>query len=311
MEPDAALCCVSQAPRYLPGLTIPGIMHEMNYGCGTTIHLEDMKKDQTALYVGVGGGLEALQLAYFTRRPGGVIAVDPVPEMRAAATKNLELAAAENPWFDPAFVKILEGDARDLPVDDDSIDVAAQNCLFNIFKTGSVDGDLERALREMRRVLGAQGRLVMTDPITTRPMPVHLQDDEVLRAKCISGCLTYEAYLESIVGAGFGQIEVRARVPYRMLTRDRYKLEEDLLLESLEVCAFKTSIPADGPCIFTGRMAIYTGARDVHDDGNGHLLPRDIPVGVCDKTAAQISLLDNPEITVTPSTWHYRGGGCC
>lgn len=311
MEPDATLCCVSQAPRYLPGLTIPGIMHEMNYGCGTTIHLEDMKKDQTALYVGVGGGLEALQLAYFTRRPGGVIAIDPVPEMREAAAKNLELAAAQNPWFDPSFVKILEGDARDLPVDDDSIDVAAQNCLFNIFKTGSENGDLERALREMRRVLRAQGRLVMTDPIATRPMPVRLQEDEVLRAKCISGCLTYEAYLDSIVEAGFGQIEVRARVPYRMLTRDRYGLEEDLLLESLEVCAFKTPVLADGPCIFTGRMAIYTGSRDSYDDGNGHILPRDIPVGICDKTAGQIKSLCNPEITVTPSTWHYRGGGCC
>ncbi len=311
MEPDAALCCVSQAPRYLPGLTIPGIMHEMNYGCGTTIHLEDMKKDQTALYVGVGGGLEALQLAYFTRRPGGVIAIDPVPEMREVAARNLELAAAENSWFDPSFVKILEGDARDLPVDDDSIDVAAQNCLFNIFKTGNEDGDLERALREMRRVLRAQGRLVMTDPIATRPMPSHLRDDEVLRAKCISGCLTYEAYLDSIVEAGFGQIEVRARIPYRMLTRDRYGLEEDLLLESLEVVAFKTPVLADGPCIFTGRMAIYTGSRENHDDGNGHVLPRDIPVGICDKTAGQITALGNPEITVTPSTWHYRGGGCC
>jgi ubiquinone/menaquinone biosynthesis C-methylase UbiE len=311
VEPDEGLCCVSQAPRYLPGLTIPSIMHEMNYGCGTTIHLEDMKKEQTALYVGVGGGLEALQLAYFTRKPGGVIAVDPVPEMRAAATRNLELAAAANPWFDPSFVKILDGDARDLPVDDDSIDVAAQNCLFNIFKIESGDGDLERALREMHRVLKPQGRLVMTDPIATRPMPAHLQDDEVLRAKCISGCLTYEAYLESVVEAGFGQMEVRARVPYRMLTRDRYELEEDLLLDSLEVCAFKTPIPPDGPCIFTGRMAIYTGARDVHDDGNGHLLPRDIPVGICDKTAGQLGLLGNPEITITPSTWHYRGGGCC
>ncbi len=78
--PDAGLCCVPQTPMYLPGLVIPSIMDEMNYGCGTTVHAQDMTKDQTVLYVGVGGGLEALQLAYFTRRPGGVIAVDPVAE---------------------------------------------------------------------------------------------------------------------------------------------------------------------------------------------------------------------------------------
>ena len=61
--PDSALCCVPQTSRYLPGLAIPSIMHEMNYGCGTTIHLQDMQDGQTVLYVGVGGGLEALQLA--------------------------------------------------------------------------------------------------------------------------------------------------------------------------------------------------------------------------------------------------------
>ena len=91
-EPDRSLCCVQTAPLYLPDLSIPSIMHEMNYGCGTTIHLQDMAEGQQVLYVGVGGGLEALQLAYFSRRPGGVIAVDPVPAMREAAARNLRLA---------------------------------------------------------------------------------------------------------------------------------------------------------------------------------------------------------------------------
>ncbi len=311
--PDATLCCVEQSPKYLPGLVIPGIMHEMNYGCGTTIHLEDMKPDQRVLYVGVGGGLEALQLAYFTRRPGGVVAIDPVAEMREAAIRNLELAATRNPWFDPSFVEVRAGDALALPVEDGSVDLAAQNCLFNIFTSGAGEagGDLERALGEMHRVLTPGGRLVMTDPITTRPMPEHLQADPVLRAKCISGCLTYDAYLAAVVEAGFGAIEVRARVPYRMLPRDRYDLEADLLLESLEVCAVKTPIPADGPCIFTGRTAIYTGSEERFDDGNGHVLPRDLPVGVCDKTAGQLAGLGRTDLAVTGSTWHYRGGGCC
>ena len=87
-EPDAKLCCVPQAPMFLPGLTIPDIMHQMNYGCGSTVHLQDMQQDQRVVYVGVGGGLEALKLAYFARRPGGVIAVDPVEEMREAAVRN-------------------------------------------------------------------------------------------------------------------------------------------------------------------------------------------------------------------------------
>ena len=312
LAPDSTLCCVPQSPKYLPGLTIPRIMHEMNYGCGTTIHLEDMAEGQTVLYVGVGGGLEALQLAYFSRKPGGVIAVDPVKEMREAARKNFEDAAAVNDWFDPSFVDIRDGDALDLPIDDDSIDLAAQNCLFNIFKTADDGGgDLERALAEMHRGLCKAGRLVMSDPIAPRAMPEHLQRDELLRAQCLSGCLTYENYITRIVEAGFGSVEVRARRPYRMLDKARYGLDEDLLLESVEVAAFKVPVPSDGACIFTGRMAIYSGTEESFDDGQGHVMPRDIPMAVCDKTAAALEQLDRADLTITPTTWHHSGGGCC
>jgi len=323
-SPASDLCCVPQTPMHLPGLNIPRIMHEMNYGCGTTIHLQDMAEGQTVLYVGVGGGLEALQLAYFSRRPGGVIAIDPVKEMREAARRNLEQAAEVNDWFDPSFIDLRDGDALHLPVEDGDVDVAAQNCLFNIFKTAPAhtpgglgpgddidQGDLERALSEMHRALKKTGRLVMSDPITPRPMPEHLQNDELLRAQCLSGCLTYDQYIGKIVEAGFGSVEVRSRKPYRMLDRQRYDLDDDLLLESLEVCAFKVPVPEDGPCVFTGRVAIYTGPDESFDDGKGHVLQRDVPLPVCDKTAEALAALGNPHLTVTASNWHYAGGGCC
>ncbi len=310
--PAKALCCVPQRPMYLPGLSIPSIMHEMNYGCGSTVHLQDMSENQTVLYVGVGGGLEALQFAYFARRPGGVIAVDPVGEMRDAARKNLEKAANTNDWFDPSFVDIRDGDALALPIDDQSVTIAAQNCLFNIFTTDdSGSGDLEKALSEMHRVLKNSGRLSMSDPITPRPIPQHLQDDEVLRAECISGCLSYETYIQKMVEAGFGSIEVRSRRPYRMLDKKRYNLDSDLLLETVEVCAYRTEVAADGPCVFTGRTAIYTGSDEMFDDGKGHTLVRDIPLNVCDKTAGALASLNRDDLTITDSTWHYAGGGCC
>ena len=307
-QPAANLCCVPQAPRYLPGLNIPPIMVEMNYGCGTTIHLQDMTANQRVLYVGVGGGLEALQLAYFTRRPGGVVAVDPVAEMRQAARANLECAAKTNDWFDPSFVTLVDGDALNLPVERNSVDLAAQNCLFNIFKTG---GDLEQALAEMHRVLDKGGRLVMSDPITPRPLPPALIRDEVLRAQCISGCLMLEEYLEKISDAGFGAIEVRSRRPYRMLDAETYDLEGDLLLETVEIVALRVPTPADGVCVFTGCTAVYLGSDEEFDDGKGHCLPRNMPLPVCDKTAAALQALNRVDLHITPTTWHYQGGGCC
>ncbi|MDJ0733216.1 MAG: arsenosugar biosynthesis arsenite methyltransferase ArsM [Nostocaceae cyanobacterium] len=305
--PQVGLCCVQSSPLQLPGLKIPQAMQEMNYGCGTTVHPNELVNQPTVLYVGVGGGLEALQFAYFSRRPGAVIAVDPVAQMREAAMRNLQLAAQENPWFHPSFVEIREGDAFNLPVDNETVDVVAQNCLFNIFEPE----DLTRALQEGYRVLKTGGRLQMSDPIATRPIPPHLQQDERLRAMCLSGALTYEEYTKQIVTAGFGQVEIRARRPYRLLDCHTYKLESPLLLESLDSVSFKVIIPEDGACIFTGKTAIYMGEEDFLDDGDGHILQKGIPAAVCDKTAGKLAQSMPQNIITTDSTWHYIGGGCC
>lgn len=305
--PMASLCCTSTPPWKLPGLRVPQGMLDRNYGCGSTVNPRDLAGCERALYVGVGGGLEALQMAWFIRRPGGVVAVDRVPAMLDAARSLLEEAAALNDWFDPSFVELRHGDALDLPVADGEVDVAAQNCLFNIFTRAHLD----RALAEMHRALRPRGRLVLSDPIATRPIPERLAADPRLRAECLSGALPLDEYLDRIVGAGFGTLEVRSRRPYRVLDRTRYGLGEHLLLETVELVAIRDPVPDDGACVFTGRTAIWVGLDAVFDDGKGHCMVRDVPLGVCDKTARALAALGRDDIIVTPSTWHYAGDGCC
>jgi ubiquinone/menaquinone biosynthesis C-methylase UbiE len=305
--PDVGLCCVQSTPLKLPDLNVPVIMQEMNYGCGTTVHPAELGAHPTVLYVGVGGGLEALQFSYFSRSPGAIIAVDPVDAMRDAAERNLAIAAQDNPWFDPSFVKILKGDAFSLPVPDASVDVVAQNCLFNIFEPE----DLSKALNEVYRVLKPGGRLIMSDPIAVTPVPEHLRQDDRLRAMCLSGALTYEQYTQRIIRAGFGQIEVRTKRPYRLLDQVTYKLEDNLLLESLDTVSFKVDIPEDGACVFTGKTAIYMGQDQSFDDQAGHIMSQGVPLAVCDKTAAKLRLMHPTKVMVTDATWHYDGGGCC
>jgi ubiquinone/menaquinone biosynthesis C-methylase UbiE len=303
--PEVGLCCVQSTPLKLPGLKIPLQMQEMNYGCGTTVHAAELVNQPTVLYVGVGGGLEALQFSYFSQRPGAVIAVEPVEAMRKAAKENLEIAAKDNPWFDSSFVEIKEGDAFNLPIPDASVDIVAQNCLFNIFEPD----DLTRALKEAYRVLKPGGRLQMSDPIATFPVPIHLQIDDRLRAMCLSGALTYDEYIGRIIDVGFGQVEIRDRRPYRLLDAQTYNIKENLLLESLDSVSFKVDIPKDGACVFTGKTAIYAGAEEYFDDNIGHIMQKGVPLAICDKTANKLGLYK--QIMITNSTWHYDGGGCC
>ncbi|UPS92149.1 arsenosugar biosynthesis arsenite methyltransferase ArsM [Bizionia sp. M204] len=307
LTPDVGLCCTTNPIWELPGLRIPKIMQEMNYGCGSTVHARDLTNNPKMLYVGVGGGMELLQFSYFNRKKNGVIGIDVVDEMLEASRKNFKEAEAQNPWFKSEFVDLKKGDALNLPVPDNSIDVAAQNCLFNIFKTD----DLKKAIAEMYRVLKPHGKLVMSDPTCEQPMNDTLRNDDRLRALCLSGSLPIAEYVKMLTDAGFGTIEIRARKPYRILAPNHYPTEELIYIESIEVAAIKDPMPADGPCIFTGKAAIYYGDQDFFDDNAGHVLIQNQPLAICDKTAGDLAKLNRNDIYISESTFHYDGGGCC
>ena len=307
LTPDVGLCCTTNPIWELPGLKIPKIMQEMNYGCGSTVHARDLTNNPKMLYVGVGGGMELLQFSYFNRQKGGVIGIDVVDEMLEASAANFKIAEAENPWFSSEFVELKKGDALNLPVDDNSIDVAAQNCLFNIFKAE----DLKRAIQEMYRVLTPHGKLVMSDPTCEQQMNATLRNDERLRALCLSGSLPIKDYVKALTDVGFGTIEIRARKPYRILDPKNYPTQELIYIESIEVAAIKDPMPEDGPCIFTGKAAIYYGSEDFFDDHKGHILLKNQPLAICDKTARALKALKRDDIYLSETTYHYDGGGCC
>ena len=279
----------------------------MNYGCGSTVHARDLSNNPKMLYVGVGGGMELLQFSYFNRQKGGVVGIDVVDEMLEASAANFKIAEAQNPWFKSEFIDLKKGDALHLPVDDNSIDVAAQNCLFNIFKAE----DLKRAIQEMYRVLTPHGKLVMSDPTCEQQMNDTLRNDARLRALCLSGSLPIKDYVKALTDVGFGTIEIRARKPYRILDPKNYPTKDLIYIESIEVAAIKDPMPEDGPCIFTGKAAIYYGSEDFFDDNKGHILLKNQPLAICDKTAKALKALDRDDIYFSKSTYHYDGGGCC
>ncbi len=307
LVPDVGLCCTTTPVWQLPDLSMPKKMLAMNYGCGSTVNPRDLVGSPTILYVGIGGGMELLQFSYFSRCAGGVIGLDVVDEMIDACKANLVQAETENAWFKKEFVDVRKGDALNLPIATESIDVAAQNCLFNIFH----DADLTKALAEMYRVLKPRGRLILSDPVCENVMPPALKADERLRALCLTGAIPLNAYIKRLTDVGFGTIEVRARRPYRILAPGQYATNEMLIIESVEICAIKDPMPTDGPCVFTGKSAIYFGNDEILDDGKGHIMVPNQPLAVCDKTAASLKALHRNDLYISQSTFHYDGGGCC
>jgi SAM-dependent methyltransferase len=307
LNPQQGLCCTTTPVWQLPELAIPNRMLQMNYGCGSTVNPRDLVGSPTVLYVGIGGGMEVLQFAYFSRRDGAIIGLDVVDEMLTVCNENLDEADRQNAWFKSSFVKLRKGDALNLPIEDETIDVAAQNCLFNIF----YDDDLKRALGEMYRVLRPRGRLILSDPVCDVEMPQQLRRDERLRAMCLTGAIPLAAYIKRLTDIGFGTIEVRAKRPYRVLDPGHYPTDHLIPIESVEICAIKDPMPADGPCVFTGRTAIYYGDAEFFDDGKGHTLAQNQPLAVCDKTAGALAALGRNDLLISDSTYFYDGGGCC
>ncbi|OIR01348.1 demethylmenaquinone methyltransferase [mine drainage metagenome] len=306
-NPQPGLCCTTTPVWQLPGLNIPQKMLAMNYGCGSTVNPRDLVNNPKILYVGIGGGMELLQFSYFSRQAGNVIGIDIVDEMLQACKENFADAENQNEWFRSEFIKLIKADALHLPIENNSVDIAAQNCLFNIFK----HDDLKKALQEMYRVLKPRGRLVLSDPICEQQIPDNLREDEKLRALCLSGSLPLKEYIKLITDIGFGTVEIRAKRAYRILDPVNYDTDELIFIESVEVCAIKDPMPVDGPCVFTGKTAIYYGTSKFFDDEKGHVLMPNQPLAVCDKTAAALKRLNRKDIFISDSTWFYDGGGCC
>lgn len=307
ISPSEGLCCSTNPIWDLPGLNIPEKMISMNYGCGSTVNFGDIKPNSKVLYIGAGAGMELLKFSYFTRDKGKVYGIDPVDEMLKVCKENIQEAEKLNDWFRTDMIELKKGDAQDLDIPDNSVDVVAQNCLFNIFKKE----ELQEALKEVFRVLKPRGRFVLSDPICEQPMPEALREDDRLRALCLSGAIPLQEYIAFLTEIGFGTIEVRAKRPYRILSKPEYEVEDTIHIESVELAAIKDPMPLDGPCIFTGRTAIYFGSDAFFNDGNEHTFLRNQPLSICDKTAKTIAAMGRDDIFISPPTYFYDGGGCC
>lgn len=167
----------------------------LGVGCGAPLNFSGIKEGETVVDLGSGAGIDAFLAANRLGKSGRVIGIDMTDEMIERARRN----ANENLYSNVEFRK---GDIeKRIPVDDNNVDLVISNCVINLTTNKT------NAFKEVYRILKKDGRVVISDLVTSEEVPSGLTNTEKW-CSCIDGALTKENYLASIMEAGFKNIEV-------------------------------------------------------------------------------------------------------
>ncbi len=171
----------------------------MGLGCGNPTALAELKRGETVLDLGSGGGFDVFLAAGKVGKNGHVIGVDMTEEIVEKARR-----IAISYGYD---VEFRLGEIEDLPVESSSVDVIISNCVINL------SPDKLTTFKEALRVLVPGGRLLVSDMVTVGELPEEVKGDPDSWADCIAGALKREEYLDTIKRAGFRSVEVVAEHP--------------------------------------------------------------------------------------------------
>src|SRR5207247_6309430 len=170
-------------------------------GCGNPTALAELKRGETVLDLGSGGGIDVLLSARRVGPNGKAYGLDMTDEMLALARENQRKAGVEN-------VEFLKGEIENIPLPDDCVDVVISNCVINL------SGDKDRVLREAFRVLKPGGRFAVSDVVTRGEVPAPIRKDILLWVGCIAGALEDIEYAEKLATAGFEAISIETTRVY-------------------------------------------------------------------------------------------------
>ena len=98
---------------------------------------------------------------------------------------------------------------------DASIDVVLSNCVLNLVNPSA----RQRLLANIRRVLAPGGRVAISDIVSDKTVPIHLQQDPDLWSGCISGAWQEDDFLEDFRQLGLEQVCLvdRSEQPWKTL----------------------------------------------------------------------------------------------
>jgi SAM-dependent methyltransferase len=167
----------------------------LGLGCGNPVALAALKKGQTVLDLGSGGGFDCFLAANRVGKSGKVIGVDMTPEMIDKARRNARKGKYEN-------VEFRLGEIENLPVADGTVDVIISNCVINL------SPNKKRVFEESFRVLKPNGRLMVSDIVLLKKLPETIRKNVQAYIGCLSGAEMKGKYLQMIEDAGFEEVKI-------------------------------------------------------------------------------------------------------
>lgn len=164
-------------------------------GCGNPLAVADLKRGETVLDLGSGGGIDVLLSARRVGPAGKAYGLDMTEEMLTLARANAARAGAKN-------VEFLGGHIEAIPLPDSSVDVIISNCVINL------SGDKAAVFAECFRVLRPGGRLGVADILAEDHLVPAERAERGGPIGCIAGALSFTEYRNGLTRAGFIGISI-------------------------------------------------------------------------------------------------------
>jgi arsenite methyltransferase len=199
-------CCGTAATAEEPGFgaelytgldrdQLPDSAVLASLGCGNPTAVAELRKGETVLDLGSGGGLDVLLSAKRVGPSGKAYGLDMTPEMLALARANAAQAGATN-------VEFLTGQIEAIPLPAGTVDVVISNCVVNL----SVDKPAVFA--ETFRVLKPGGRIGITDVVAEDRLSAAERAERGAWVGCVAGALSRSEYQAGLAAAGFTGVSV-------------------------------------------------------------------------------------------------------
>ncbi|MBD3296711.1 MAG: methyltransferase domain-containing protein, partial [Candidatus Omnitrophica bacterium] len=185
---------------------IPEHARVRSYGCGSPVLDAGLEPGEVMVDLGSGTGVECLIAAAKVGMGGKIYGVDMSGPMLERARTAAEESAGRLGYSN---VEFLEGYLESIPLGPGEVDAVISNCVINL------SPDKRRTFSEVSRILRPGGRMVISDIVSEREIPVDIKYNEKLRGECIGGAMTENELFGLIGDLGFTGVYVNKRFLYR------------------------------------------------------------------------------------------------